>query len=174
MQFLILGILLGGPLSLYDVHKHFTGGISLFYSASFGSIQRALRQLENEGWADVADADDTRRRKKLYLITDAGRAAWRDWMLAPVTGSDAEPTILAKVYLLGHLPKRERVACLDTVRVRLTGDLAVLRSLADVVDSAQIPDDAAERHRYRRATLDYGIRSHSLALGWLDDLRQSA
>ncbi|MBO0979163.1 PadR family transcriptional regulator [Microbacterium sp. SD291] len=174
MQFLILGILLGGPLSLYDVHKHFTGGISLFYSASFGSIQRALRQLETEGWADSADADDTRRRKKLYLITDAGRAAWRAWMLAPVTGSDAEPTILARVYLLGHLPRGERAACLDAVRLRLAGDLAALRTLAEDVDSAQIPEAAAQGHRYRRATLDYGIRSHSLALDWLEDLRKSA
>lgn len=174
MQFLILGILLGGPLSLYDVHKHFAGGISLFYAASFGSIQRALRQLEAAGRVQAVEAEDSRRRKKLHVVTDAGRAAWREWMLSPITGSDAEPAILARIYLLGHLPMSERAACLDAVQERLTGDLETLRSLAGTVDSATIPDDAAEAHRFRRATLDYGIRSHSLALAWVEELRQSA
>lgn len=174
MQFLILGILLGGPLSLYDVHKHFAGGISLFYAASFGSIQRALRQLEEKGWVHAVEAEDSRRRKKLHMLTEAGRAAWREWMHEPITGSDAEPTILARVYLLGHLPKGERSDCLEKMRARLTGDLDALESLAVRVDSVAIPDDAADAHRYRRATLDYGIRSHSLALAWLEDLRRSA
>lgn len=53
MRFVILGLLLSGPLSLYDVHKHFTGSISLFYAASFGSIQRALKQAHAEGWVTV-------------------------------------------------------------------------------------------------------------------------
>lgn len=56
MQFLILGLLLDGPHSLYDVHKRFTGGISLFYAASFGSIQRALKQLEEHGRVTVEKA----------------------------------------------------------------------------------------------------------------------
>ena len=49
MRFLILGILLDGPLSLYDMRKQFAAGISLFYTASSGSIQRALGQLARMG-----------------------------------------------------------------------------------------------------------------------------
>lgn len=70
MRFLILGTLLDGPLSLYDMRKQSAAGITLFYTASFGSIQRA-----------------------------------------PVTASDAEPTMLAKVCLLGRLPAADRRAC---------------------------------------------------------------
>lgn len=71
--------------------------ISLFYAASFGSIQRALQQLEAKGWVETLDAEDSRRRNKLRLITEPGRAAWRAWMHEPISGSDAEPTILARV-----------------------------------------------------------------------------
>lgn len=148
--------------------------ISLFYAASFGSIQRALRQLEAKGWVETLDAEGSRRRKKLHLITEPGRAAWRAWMHEPISGSDAEPTILARVYLLGRLPKSERAECLDAAQERLSGDLEAVESLAAQVDSVTIPDDLAEAHRFRRATLDYGIRSHSLALTWLEDLRRSA
>lgn len=172
MQFLILGILLEGPLALYDVHKRFAGGISLFYAASFGSIQRALRQLESQGWAIPMEAPDARRRKKLYVVTDAGREAWHDWMLSPITGSDAEPMMLARIYLLGSLPESERGACVETVRARLTSDDEALSSLAAELDATVIPAAALEVFRYRRATLDYGIRSHALALAWLDDLEE--
>ena len=111
MRFLILGTLLDGPLSLYDMRKQSAAGITLFYTASFGSIQRALGQLESHGWVTIFDADDSRRRKKLYVVNDAGQQAWREWKRAPVTASDAEPTMLAKVCLLGRLPAADRRAC---------------------------------------------------------------
>ena len=44
-------------------------------------------------------------------VNDAGQQAWREWMHAPVTASDAGPTMLAKVCLLGRLPAADRRAC---------------------------------------------------------------
>ena len=170
MQFLILGLLLDGPLSLYDVRKRFAAGISLFYAASFGGIQRALAQLESHEWVTRVDAEDSRRRKRLYVIEDAGRRAWREWMLSPITGSDAEPLILAKVYLLGSLPAGDRGECLRMLRERVAADADRLTSLAMELDETEIPDDAREVFGYRRATLDYGIRSHALMAQWLDEL----
>lgn len=174
MQFLILGILLEGPLALYDVHKRFTGGISLFYAASFGSIQRALRLLDGQGWAAPVDAPDARRRKKLYVISAAGRRAWQEWMLSPLTGSDSEQMMLARVYLLGSLPESERAATIAMIRSRISEDGAALSDLARHVDDAEVPNDLAAVVRYRRATLEFGIRSHALALEWLDELEKSA
>ncbi|OUZ09700.1 hypothetical protein BHE97_09545 [Aeromicrobium sp. PE09-221] len=172
MQFLILGLLLDGPLSLYDLRKRFASGISLFYAASFGSIQRALGHLESNGWATRVDADDSRRRKKLYVIEESGRSAWREWMLSPITGTDPEPTMLAKVYLLGRLPDQDRGECLRLLRERIVGDEEALASLATGLDETEIPGDLREVYRYRRATLDYGIRVHTLMTQWLDELER--
>ncbi|MBM9464993.1 helix-turn-helix transcriptional regulator [Aeromicrobium sp. YIM 150415] len=173
MQFLILGLLLDGPLSLYDVRKRFAAGISLFYAASFGSIQRALGQVESKGWVTRVDADDSRRRKKLYVIEDSGRRAWREWMLSPITGSDPEPTMLAKVYLLGSLPAADRGDCLRMLRERIAADADRLVSLAAELDETEIPDDVREVYGYRRATLDHGIRAQALTARWLDELETS-
>lgn len=170
MQFLILGVLLHRPLSLYDVHKHFAGTISLFYAASFGSIQRALGQLDTHGWVRVEDAADSRRGKKLYVVTEAGEGAWREWMRSAITGSDPEPTMLARMYLLGRLPAGERPECLRVIRERIEGDAGQLHALAGALDTAEIPESVREDYRYRRATLDYGIRSHALALAWLGEM----
>lgn len=174
MQFLILGLLLDGPLTLYDLHKRFRAGVSLFYAASFGSIQRALRQLETQGWAVPEDAHHGGRRRKLYAVSESGRAAWREWMTSPLTGADPEQLMLARVYLLGSLPSAAREDAVAVIRARLAEDHARLSALADELDATDVPTAVAEVYRYRRATLEYGLRSHRLALGWLDDVEAAA
>jgi DNA-binding PadR family transcriptional regulator len=174
MQFVILGLLLGGPLSLYDVQKRFAAGISLFYSASSGSIQRALQNLATEGAVVVAEADDRRRGRKLYRITDAGRQGWRAWMLAPVPGgTDAETTVLAKVYLLGRLDApADRTTVVRSIRDHIDSSRATLEKLATEVDAQATDLDDASRQvfAFQRATLDYGLRSHALMREWIDEV----
>lgn len=171
MQFVILGLLMIAPMSLYDLHKQFGAGPSLFYSASFGSLQRALRQLEASGWVTVTDASSSARRRKLHAPTPQGIDAWRAWMREPLSGANAETSMLAKVYLLGLLTQGEqRDAALGVLRASVEVALAELRGVAAALDEADIPDEYAEIFRYQRATLDYGLRSHELALAWLGAL----
>lgn len=175
MQFVILGLLLDGPLSLYDVRKRFSAGISLFYSASFGSIQRALQHLVDSGSVTVAPAPDDPRGKKLHTVTAEGRARWRAWMLEPIPpGADAETTALAKVFLLGRLDSpRDRRTVLDLIHDRAGAALATLHGLAAELDDAEsgLPQELRVVAGYQRATLDYGLRAHELTLRWVDELR---
>lgn len=177
MQFVILGLLLSGPLSLYDLQKRFAAGISLFYSASSGSIQRALQHLVADGAVVVAEADDSRRGRKVHHITAEGRERWRGFMLAPVPdGTDAETTVLAKVFLLGRLEaSADRAAVLSGIRAHIDSSLQALEALADDVDaqSGGLDDDARRLFSYQRATLDYGLRSHALMREWIDELGES-
>ncbi|SBS74891.1 PadR family transcriptional regulator [uncultured Microbacterium sp.] len=178
MPYVILGLLLTGPLSLYDLRKRFGAGISLFYSASFGALQRALRQLVEQGDVTVADAAGAGRPKKLYTVTPAGRERWRAWMREPIApGADAETTLLAKVYLLGRLDDPgDRRFVLDRVRERAASAMDDLTGLATQVDAAAaaVPDDSRLAFEYQRATLDYGLRAHALMLAWTEELRGQA
>ena len=49
MSHVILGLLMLWPQSLYELTKNFEAGVSLFYSASTGSIKRALDGLLADG-----------------------------------------------------------------------------------------------------------------------------
>jgi DNA-binding PadR family transcriptional regulator len=167
VQFVILGMLLGGPLSLYDLRGRFERVVSLFYSASLGSIQRALRVLAEAGHVVIEEVVDSRRGKKLYRVTDKGRAAWEQWMLAPPVGAETERTMLAKVFFLGRLNSaadRERV--LSGIQDRLSADAERLKSVAAPTDARQ--DDPLLR--YQLATRDYGLRSLDLARAWVAEL----
>ena len=176
VQYVILGLLLGGPLSLYDLQKRFSAGISLFYSASSGSIQRALQHLVAAGAVVAAEADESRRGRKIHRITDAGRARWRSWMLAPLPeGTDAETTVLAKVYLLGRLEAEEdRAAVVRGIRQHTETALQGLEALASDIDArtAGLDPEGRRLFVYQRATLDYGLRTHALLRDWLDEVAE--
>ena len=164
MQFVVLSMLLREPLSSYDLRSRFTDVVSLFYSASLGSIQHALRALGDLGLITSQLDEGSARGRRSHRITDAGRAAWRDWMLSPVTGAAAQRTMLARVFFLGQLEDRsDRAAALALLRDRVDEDEANLRRLSE--SAAPVP--AAH---YQFATLDYGLRTLTLAGQWLDEL----
>lgn len=174
VQYVILGLLLGGPLSLYDLQKRFAASVSLFYSASSGSIQRALQHLVAEGAVTVDDADGSRRGRRVYRIADAGRERWREWMLGAIpAGTDAETTVLAKVFLLGRLEAPDdRAAVVDGIRRHVAEARGTLETLATEVDAHAGPlsDDDARVFAYQRATLDYGLRAHATLAHWIDEV----
>lgn len=173
MRFVILGLLLEGPLSLYDLRKRFAAGISLFYSASFGSLQRALQGLIADGSVRRSAAQGDARGRQLYTVTASGRQAWSDWMLAEVDeGADAETKVLAKVFLLGRLPAADRPAALSGARTPVAAQAQRLRRLQAELDAGDVPAEHREAYRYQRASLDYGVRATELLLAWLDDVEE--
>jgi len=170
MQHVILGLLLRGPLSMYDLHKQVLAGVALFYAASYGSLQRALVQLERAGHIRSVDASTGRRARKEHSITEAGRAAWHAWMTADEFDGDEETAMLARVFFLGDLDVHDRTRVIATLTGTATATLTELESVAAALDATDAPPEYADILRYRRATLDYGIRAHRNALDWLGEL----
>ncbi|MGB3909391.1 MAG: PadR family transcriptional regulator [Pseudolysinimonas sp.] len=159
----ILGLLLIGPATLYTLNKQFEQGISLFYSASFGSIRSALTVLLDKRLVTVAESVENGRSKKTYSITDAGRAAFTEWMLAPIAGGNLETVALSKLYLLGLLPAEARSGILNDIADRIAHDERQLEQLAGMLDTMELPPEYREIFRYQRLTLDYGLMSHRAA-----------
>ena len=94
-------------------------------------------------------------------------------MRAPIAGSDAEQTALAKVYLLGSLTPGDRASSIDQLRRRAETDLGRLVALRAEIDVTAVPPQLRETARFRLATLDYGIRAHELMVRWLNELEFS-
>lgn len=67
-------------------------------------------------------------------------------MPAPITDSDAEPTMLAKVYLLGQLRASQRRAGIAVPRDRVAADADRLAALTEGLDATEVPDGAQEVH----------------------------
>jgi len=170
----ILGLLLVGPATLYALTKQFEQGVSLFYSASLGSLRAAVTVLLERGLVTVAGSVENGRNKKTYSITDAGRTAFTEWMTAPITGGDLETVALSKVYFLGMLTDTaSRATVLAGIVDRIRAEQQQLESLASHLDGVDIPQGHAEIFRYQRITLDYGLLSLAVAREFFESLAPS-
>ncbi|WP_448808620.1 PadR family transcriptional regulator [Agromyces bauzanensis] len=168
----ILGLLLLGPQTLYSLNKQFEQGISLFYRASYGSLQSALKSLLAKGHVTFVEGIERGRNKKTYSITDAGADAFHAWMRAPVAGGDLEVAALSKLFFLGLVDDATRVDVLDDVVAAIGRERDELEGFAAQLDTVDVP---VERHsvvRYQRATLDYGLMAHRAGLEWFAALAE--
>jgi DNA-binding PadR family transcriptional regulator len=169
----ILGLLLLAPQTLYSLNKQFEQGISLFYRASYGSLQSALKSLLGKGFVTFAEGIEGGRNKKTYSITDAGRHAFDEWMHTPVGGGDLEVAALSKLFFLGLVvDDAARLAVLDDLVAATAREKARLEGFAAQLDAFEVPDEYARVFTYQRATLDYGLMAHRAALDWFEALAE--
>jgi DNA-binding PadR family transcriptional regulator len=166
MAHVILGLLLIAPQSFYDLIKGFEAGVALFYSASSGSIKRALDTLLERGLIEVASVEAGRRGRKVYRVTDAGREEFHAWMTGEVTGPDPETAALSRLFFLGLLEPAERVPVLRRITARIETEMATLSALDKRLDALDVPEEHRDIATHQRAALDYGIASHRFMLDW--------
>ena len=83
---LCLSILYEGESTGYEIRRQCVDGeCSYFIEASFGSIYPALAKLEDEGLVTSrTEAQNGKPAKKIYSITDAGRAAFAHELSLPL------------------------------------------------------------------------------------------
>ncbi|MEV0643667.1 PadR family transcriptional regulator [Phytomonospora sp. NPDC050363] len=169
MANVILGLLLLAPQSFYDLIKGFEAGVGLFYSASSGSIKRALDGLLARGAIEVASVEAGGRGRKVYRATDTGRAEFQAWMGSEPTGSDFETAALSRLYFLGLLDADDRVPVLRGITARIESDLAELTALDARLDTQAVPPEHRDTAFHQRATLAFGIASNRFALAWFGE-----
>lgn len=171
MIFVVLGLLMFEPLSIYGLRKQFSAGISLFYSDSLGSLQAALKNLLEQGHIQFEWLKQNGRRVKLYSITQSGIAAFFEWMLSPLSDRRLEETVMAKTYFLGLVedPQQKKLI-LEDMSAKVAASQGALLAVKDELDSLPAEIQALSTFRYQRAPLDYGIMSHGVALEWIQSM----
>ena len=111
-----LGILSRGDATGYEIKKLFEDdGYQHFVEASFGSIYPALNRLTQEGMVSVRDEPQEKRPdRKVYSITDAGRAAFLNSLMKKLP-EDRHRSPFVFAMLFSHLlPQPRVIEMLDT------------------------------------------------------------
>ena len=100
-----------------ELTRRFDASIGFFWTATHQQIYRVLGRMEAEGWIEsevVPQAD--RPAKKVYDVTDAGRAELRRWLAEPTS---AEPVRSDLGLKLRAASLGDRRTVLDDVRHHL-------------------------------------------------------
>ncbi|MDO5495370.1 MAG: PadR family transcriptional regulator [bacterium] len=171
MGYVILGLLILQPNTLYGISKAFEGAISLIYSASLGGIRSALMRLEESGWIEPTEHVEGGRNKKTYTVTDAGREEFERWIRAIPERGDLEREALSRVLFLGLLPEEERGIVLAELTARARHQLAAVEAQAAESEGLEFPPEVAEVARYQVAMLEYARLTLRAVLTWLEGLR---
>lgn len=159
----------------YELARRFDRSIGYFWAATHQQIYRTLRTMEDDDWVAV-DVVEQRGRpdKKVYRVTDHGRAELSRWIAEPLTGRGSSLTDSRT----RELAVKIRGATYgDTVALR--GQVVALRrERAELLDTylgvakGQFPDPAAlegaAMHQY--LVLRGGVLAEEGSLRWLDEV----
>jgi DNA-binding PadR family transcriptional regulator len=94
----ILATLLEGEASGYDLSKGFDASVANFWMATPQQLYKELETLEAQGLVTARVVEQDRRpNKRLFSLTDAGRAALRDFTALPAKITAIRDELLVKV-----------------------------------------------------------------------------
>jgi DNA-binding PadR family transcriptional regulator len=94
----ILATLLEGEASGYDLSKGFDASVANFWMATPQQLYKELETLETQGLVTARVVEQDRRpNKRLFSLTEAGRAALRDFTAQPAKITAIRDELLVKV-----------------------------------------------------------------------------
>ncbi len=163
----------------YELARRFDRSIGYFWSATHQQIYRTLRAMEDDTWVTAtAVVQRGRPDKKVYTVSEAGRAELARWIAAPLgDGGTGRGGALSDTRTREIAVKLRGAAYGDTAALRT--QIAALRcERAQLLDTyrgfekTQFPDPAAldgsALHQY--LVLRGGIRAEESTIDWLDEV----
>ncbi|MBN1426856.1 MAG: PadR family transcriptional regulator [Anaerolineae bacterium] len=171
LDYAILGFLNYHPYSGYDLKKIFDTTVQHFWSADQSQIYRTLARMTEQGLVDVEKiAQDDRPDRKVYHVTEAGRAALLDWLSEPPPMQANRSAPLIQVFFCGQLPDDDVLAKFEYVADLMREILKRYDQIPGQID-IHAPEIASPRERYFwLLTLDLGIRTMRANLEWAESV----
>ncbi len=186
----ILGLLHEQELHGYEIRRRLRDELGLFANISFGSLYPALSRLEKSGAVTVAASGavssgaipatgslggeraglrarrtastrGTKRSRKVYRITDEGRALFERLLDADEPpGADEARSFGLRLAFARHLAPQARLTLLERRRAQLTRRLATDEARA----AGRLLDD------YTRSLVEHSTEATQHDIAWLDRL----
>jgi PadR family transcriptional regulator, regulatory protein AphA len=170
----LLGLLAAEPATGYDLAREFEGALGQWaWQAGHTSIYPELAKLAGRGLVEVVE--EGARGRRVYDVTDAGRAELRDWLLStPGGGGPVRNEVVLRMFLITALDPPDAREALRRIADHAATDAGRLRALRETVPGV----GADGRAGLGRLALEYGIRANDAAHDWahwaLDALRAGA
>ena len=164
----ILSALTDRSCSGYDLAKQFDGSVGFFWHASHQQIYRELTKLEQQGLVTAeAIAQAGKPDKKVYRVTEAGKAHLQDWIAQPSKCVPTKDDLLVKLFV-GYLVAPETLrATLHHERAQHGATLAAYRDIEQTYFTN--PEGMPLAARFQYITLRNGIHYETSWLAWCDE-----
>lgn len=127
--YVILGMISREPRSGYEIKALVDDSTRFFWAASYGQIYPELKRLAKEGLAEGLDAPRGERKRTVYAINAAGRAALEEWLAQRPNTYETRDEGLLKLFFAGALPLEQAARILQSMREHRLGLVKRLRAM---------------------------------------------
>lgn len=167
----ILGFLNYHPYTGYDLKKIFDSSVQHFWSADQSQIYRTLNRLTEQGFAEMEKVpQEDRPDRKVYHITEAGRAELMGWLAGPPPLDSPRSAPLIQVFFAGQLSD-------DEILIKFEGYAAIMRAILSQYDQIagqlgpfQEEIASPREHFFWLLTLENGITNMRANLAWAESV----
>jgi DNA-binding PadR family transcriptional regulator len=159
----LLGFLHHGPMTGWDLVGVADRLIGDFWSLTQSQVYRELAAMAEAGLVEVGERG--RRDRQPYTLTDAGRAAFAEWVQREPGPETIRFPLLLTVGFGRHLPPERLAAIVGSHRALHADRLAAYSGQR----AAAVGGDG-EPDPYVLATLDFGLAYERAVLSWFDQL----
>ena len=156
---ILLGFLMLGPMTGYEVKKAMGGSTRFFFNTSLGSIYPAFRRLEESGMVRLDQRLEKGRSKKIYSITPRGRKQFLAWLEKSPKLANVREESLLKMFFYDHADGPTRTRHIRDYIAAVEGRLSELLSLQNSLKGTPAGE-------FRMSTLDFGIEFYRFQRNW--------
>jgi DNA-binding PadR family transcriptional regulator len=170
----ILGLLGIKPMSGYEIRSWIEEYLGFFWSEGWGQIYPALKELEERGYislqGDEPGKSVGKRPRRVFAITESGRAALERYLSAPPADETFRSELLLKIFF-------GSAAGGEVIRRHVEAELAKQRaieacrtSLDAELDSRSAPDCDASSIKYWKYALRFGQMYNRFIQEWCESV----
>jgi PadR family transcriptional regulator AphA len=171
LEYAILGFLNYHPYTGYDLKKVFDNSIRHFWPADQSQIYRTLTRLTELGFAEMEKiAQEDRPDRKVYHITEAGRADLLKWLSGPPPLDEPRSAPLIQVFFSGQLNDEKILAKFEGYAVIMREFLSRYDQVPAQIIPYQQEITSPREHFFWLLTLDSGIRQMRANLEWTESI----
>jgi DNA-binding PadR family transcriptional regulator len=155
----LLGFLLDGPMTGWDLLQAVAAGLGRFWNVTSSHVYRELKVLEERGL--VAAGEPGPRDRRPFTVTPAGEAAFAAWIGQEPGPEQLRVPLLVTLWFGKHLDDATLARFLDSHRRDHSARLASYRNIAGAI---------ADGDPHIAAVVDFGIHYEEAVLRWIDAL----
>ncbi len=156
----LLGFIHDGAMSGYELAATAQGVIGDFWSLTQSQVYRELASMAEAGL--VTPGERGTRDRRPYGLTDAGRAAFSDWVTRPPGAESIRHPLLLTVSFGRHVPPARLATFLRQHRDAHAERLRAYEAQKHSLDAAE----DGEQDPFRAATLAFGIAYERAVRDW--------
>jgi len=166
-SFAVLGMLMAGPRTGYDLKKDFDEQVRAFWAESLGQIYPTLHRLRDQGLIRSEESPSTGGpRRILYSITSNGEHALLEWLAEPAAPDTVRNELLLKVFFGNIAGSQTSIAQIR----QYEHSLRAIKSLYEMYErEIESRDVSPQRRLYWRVALLSGKFVNEAKLAWCSE-----